>query len=386
MYVLPKKTKKHVSFSIAIIMQNFSSQDFEELLISGSGMAEDNYSSCAASTLQAANGTLLPAPIAISARVFQIIYGCLLVSLGILLNVLILVLVFRFKKLRTISFGIATQIAIADMGVTITHGIPLVVNNIAGRWVLGLDLCIISALVILMLVTMRTLLIFVFSFDRFASVFAPFFYPKYSRRITILMCVLAWSIGIAISLIAIPPIADCYIFSEPALSCSITTTCSKKCTILLFTHMATIIIPAIFTTVGFFLALYIKGRKFRHQDSQMLGLTEDMTDQEWRAMKTFFLLFLAVFAVTILPYFLFNVAALFGNIVRALIVKLSTTIVSLLIITDPIIIMRNADVKEAFNILMKHIIDYCHKILQRIKTNGSSQEQNMELVTMKELL
>ena len=228
-------------------MEDFPFQDLAELL-SGSGQVEYNYITCAAASLQATNATAFPARVAVSARVAYIIYGCLQVFLGILLNIMILILVFRFKKLQTISFAIAVQIAIADLGLTITRGIPTVVSNIAGCWILGVELCITSGLVILMLTDLRTLLIFVFSFDRFASVFAPFFYPKLSRRITILMCVLAWSTGAVIGLMGIPPIADCYSFSELSFSCTVTIRCSNNCKIFLFTHMATIIIYWIFSS------------------------------------------------------------------------------------------------------------------------------------------
>ena len=153
---------------------------------------------------------IIPAPIAISARVFQVLYGSLQVIFGILLNVLILILVSRFKKLRTISFAIAVQIAIANSALTVNNGIPTIVNHIAGRFVLGLEICITSGLVTL--TDLLTLLIFVFSFDRFVSVFAPFFYPKHSHRIIILMCVLAWCISTATNLMSIPQILDCWSF------------------------------------------------------------------------------------------------------------------------------------------------------------------------------
>ena len=110
----------------------------------------------------------------------------------------------------------------------------------------------------------------------------------------------------------------------------------------------------------------------------MLGLTKRVTDhQEWRAMKTFLLLFLAVFVVTILPYLLFNIAALSGSLVSALVQKLGSGIISLITITDPIIIMRNADVKESFN-------DFCSKTLKRNKfteADANNQERSMELAT-----
>ena len=350
-------------------MEDFVSLELAELS-SGSGVV-DNYTltnSCAASSLQSSANVsqIIPTPIAISARVFQVLYGSLQVIFGILLNVLILILVFRFKKLRTISFAIAVQIAIANLALTVNNGIPTIVNHIAGRFILGLEFCITSGLVAYMLTDLRTLLIFVFSFDRFASVFAPFFYPKHSRRIIILMCVLAWCISTATNLMSIPQILDCCIFVEPTLTCEISSRCSKICKIFLYTIRATSIFPAVIATVAFFLALYIKGRKIRRKESKMLGLVnKSITDQEWRALKTFSLLFLAVFLVIIIPILLFNMAALFGTVVHFLVVKLAFNIITLLVITDPIILLRNADVKEAFHKLTKPLVDFCHKNLQR---------------------
>ena len=98
----------------------------------------------------------------------------------------------------------------------------------------------------------------------------------------------------------------------------------------------------------------------------MLGLVnKSITDQEWRALKTFFLLFLAVFLVIIIPVLLFKRAALFGTVVHFLVVKLAFT---LLVITDPIILLRNADVREAFHNSTKPFVDFCHKKTPKKRT------------------
>ena len=210
-------------------------------------------SSCTVSSLQASPNIslIIPAPLVIGARVFQIFYGSFQVDFGLLLNVLILILVFRFKKLRTVSSGIVVQIAIANLILAISNGIYKVVNKPACDLILGLVLCITSGCAIYIFLTIRTLLVCFFSFDRFASVFAPFVYPRHSHRITILMCVLAWSISVAIFLMTISPILDCYSYANPTLSCVVSPRYNDNCSILFYTHMA-IIIFAVITSVVFF--------------------------------------------------------------------------------------------------------------------------------------
>ena len=89
--------------------------------------------------------------------------------------------------------------------------------------------------------------------------------------------------------------------------------------------------------------------------------------------------------MTILLNFLFNIAALLGSVARTLVIQLATNIVTLLVITDPIIIMRNADVREAFNKLMKPCMKVCCKALQRknqiTEVELNNHGQNLELAT-----
>ena len=61
----------------------------------------------------------------------------------------------------------------------------------------------------------------------------------------------------------------------------------------------------------------------------------------------------------------YPMAALFHTVVHFLVVKLAFDIITLLVITDPIILLRNTDVKEAFHNLTKPFVDFCHKNLQR---------------------
>lgn len=361
------------------------SYEGEGLSWSGSGAMEGNSSltsTCAVRSLQAANGTILPLPVAVSARVFQILYCCLQGVLGIFLNILIIFLILKFKKLQTTSSAIAIQLAIANLMLTVTYHIPSVLNHIVGRWILDLEFCILAGAILLMLTSLRTLLIFSFSLDRFALVFAPFFYPKYSRLITLSMCTMAWTISVVIGLVNIPPIFDCYIFSEPIMFCTFSSRCGGSCRIIQMLFFTVLLLPSQGISVGFFLALYLKGRKIRRIETKMLGLTRRrMTDQDWRALRTFLMLFVAVFMVTFPPNIFIGIINMYGRVVRTLAVQLASDIVALLVVTDPIIIMRNADFKEAFNTWIKPLKDFFRVAFKR-RQNNATKEENVGHLNM----
>ena len=325
----------------------------------GSGGTDDDYtntSTCIARTLEAANGSILPLPVFISTRVFQVLYGSVQVVFGTLLNALVLFLVFKFKKLRNLSSAVAVQLAMADIAVIFTYSLPLVVSNIAGGWILGSEVCVTFGFTLLMLFNLRNLLIFSFSFDHFATVFFPFCYPKHSCKIITFLCGLAWLTSTVVSILSTPSILDCYIFSEPILSCVVSPRCSNSCNTFHSVYLATLVAPSMIVPAGLFIALYVKGRLLIRKQAQMTGQNQKgLTDQERRALKTFFLILLAVIVVTLLPSILIPIAAIFGDKARALVVLLSSDIAAILTITDPIIVMRNADARKALR-ATKHLL------------------------------
>ena len=356
----------------------------------GSGMEYDSHgfpTICAAVAMEPTNETVLPPSVAIGNRTFQIIYGLLQVALGSVLNTLVLLLVYKFKKLRNISFSIAVQISVVNLMLVGTHSLPAVVNRIAGLWILGVEFCVASGLSTFMLGTLRTILIFVFSFDRFATVFVPFSYPRFRQKLMVLMCTLAWLASAALSLVGVPHILDCYLFSDPVLSCVFSPRCGPNCSILFNVWLAAVIIPSIIAPVGIFLALYIKGRLMRRNNSKMLGVsTKTFSASERRSLNTFFLLFLAVFVVTVLPILLLNISRSIGEVERILLVQLGNYVVTLLVITDPVVIMRNTDVRESFNQLLKSGLRHFREspLTKRRRSAGTCQKSDIEVAERKD--
>ena len=327
---------------------------------SGSSEIEGNIatSSCAASTLEALNNTkVLPTALNTALRVFQIIYVVILLVLGTLLNSLLVLLICKFRELRTPSFGIAFQICLNDVCLSIAFGISYLVTQIAGHWILGINFCIFIGFVLFSFFFLRTFLVFVFAVDKFCLVFTPFFYPKHSHKIVVIMCALSWCVSFVYSIIFIPGLLDCYDFVEPAMTCIFSSKCNKNCEVVNYILLPVTILPGTIIALLLFLGLYIKGRKLRFKHQNVFPQNGSrMTREDWRALKTFALLFLAILVIIFPPFIVFIVfQSLDINVAGYLAIIISVNISFLHVITDPLIMMRNGDVKECFKKVYKEI-------------------------------
>ena len=320
-----------------------------EVAASGSGMTEGNdtgASTCASLSLEAYNRTAVPTSLEIFTRVFNTVYYSAASGLGIYLNCLVIYLVLKYRKLHTVHFAIAVQIAIADLLVGI-GGFTTIISNLAGSFILGLEACIMSAFLSTLLVNARTALILSFALNCFISVFCPFSNSKCKRRIAAALGVSAWLFGLTMSLLTIPGLLDCYRFVSPTLFCTFSTRCSRTCKIFGLVYITAVVIPLLFIPMGLFLALYIKGRIIRKRESSVLGLPrKSFLASEWRALKTFGLQLLAIIVVTAGPILFLQTVRFLNTFVATTVTLIASWAAYLLIISDPIILLRNADVKE----------------------------------------
>ncbi len=202
-----------------------------------SSESKDNFTpinSCVLATVPNTTGTILPASVAIPARVIQILGLCLTV-VGTLLNALILFLVAKHKKLRTVSFAIAVQLAVVHLITSFNYVILTISVNKAYYGNVNPNHCTASGFTLHTLFILRTFLIFVFSLDRFLLVFMPFYYPKHQSKLVIVLSVLAYVISISFNTINLPGILDCFFYVEDALLCIIGSKCHFHCKVLFYT-------------------------------------------------------------------------------------------------------------------------------------------------------
>ncbi len=318
---------------------------------------------CAARSLQN-QATLSSATVLTTTRVIQCVFILFLLVFGTLLNIKVIVLVAKFKRLKNLSFAIAVQISVLDLILSITLAAVTVPNAIAKRWVFGEHMCSIVGMILLSCSILRTFLMFVFVIDRFLSVFLPFFYPRYKIKSMTLVVIASWILSIAFGIIAYA--LDCYRFTPISWLCSSYGDCNKACgtyTNLLYGGIAA---PATIIPIVLYIILYAKARRLKK--ASLSSSTESVVAiyhvQEWKATLTFFLLFITVFALTFPSLAVFLVIdSVYGNeeVPPALhvVAVVSVSIISLLVISDPIVIMRNRDVRDITNELKDNFIQRC---------------------------
>ena len=313
--------------------------------------------SCAARSIQ--GPVVLPYSIALTTTVRAVLatYYIITTLAGIILNTLVIVLVAKYKKLHTHSFVIALQVVGVDLVRSLMF-LAGVVNIIANRWMFGEHMCALTGIFLGTITQVRTILMFVFVTGRYLSVFYPYWYPAHKVKITTCLSLASWLIIILSSIVFLPGILDCYAFGTfpSQWMCIRTIECSPECSLALRIHLGILVLPD--TTVPIFMygRLFYKARKIqRTQKAQVSesAAAKELRQRERKTTVTFFLLFIAV-AALVLPNALLLLAIstvsshsdgklhptlyLFGMLCFA--------VLSLLPIIDPIVIMRNRDVRE----------------------------------------
>lgn len=298
-------------------------------------------------------------------RSFQTLFYILICVSGITLNSLLIVLVAKYKKLQTLSFAIALQVVVLDLILSSTVLLLRPLTSIAKRWLFGEHVCVITAYVYLTYLLLRTLLMFVFVIDRFLSVFFPFSYPKHSSKVMLILSVSIWVFCLVARII--PGILDCYAYVPTSYLCVQWTRCGPACVAAGNANLGVVFGPATVIPIILFGALYWKARQFKKRLSNMAGGSipndsgSDVRNREWKATITFFLLFVAVFALTTPVVFssilLSTISRHIGPSPVVFVIRsILSTMTSCLVIADPIVIMRNQDVREITSSIKVKII------------------------------
>ena len=114
-----------------------------------------------------------------------------------------------------------------------------------------------------------------------------------------------------------------------------------------------ILVPALTSSLVFIIALYVKGKKIRKNESAMMGIPKNsMSDSDWKALKTFLLLIITI-AVALIGITV--TTTLFGIGAPIELMVISSDVFFLYLITDLLVIMRNEDARQAWKQLYKSL-------------------------------
>ena len=300
----------------------------------------------------------------VTSATFRSIIGLINIAillLGTPLNSWVIALIIKHRKLQTLSFAIGAQIVIIDLFLSLLVSLTSISNIISNQWLFGEHGCIFYGYLMFAASFIRTLLLFIFVGDRFFSVFIPFWYPKYRKKIIIFFSVVSWVLPTVCGGPILPPLLDCITYYPSVWTCNVSTySCGGYCSYYINSLYTIIVLPTSLLSILLYSFLFCKAKKIHHSDTVATGTSNDNYRRERRANITFLLMFIAVIAVSFLKIALSLIkSVVFGENVSVLsfiITSFSFSIGLLLTILDPIIIMRNKDVRD----LLPEFIKRCY--------------------------
>jgi hypothetical protein len=285
---------------------------------------------------------------------------------ALLLNAFVIFIIARFKKLHTTTFYLALQIIVANLANIIVYYPYSSANAIADKNV-SLALCPALGFITSFLLAARNLLMFVLVADRFCLILMPFWYGRHRVRVVIPLSIGAWILALIVSVIPLIGFRKCYALSRVTWVCFISgrcgmTQCNSYSIFVTFLNNG-----GTFTAFLLYLALYCKAKKIQNritvaivsnESAEARAAAKEARKRDRRANATFMILFGALIGVT-LPAFIFAIfiraISIFftaqnrtsaANSYFVFISVVLTNLYLLIFITDPIVIMRNQDVRE----------------------------------------
>ena len=300
-------------------------------------------------------------------RYIVLIYHCLIFLFSIPFTLFTIFLIIKFKHLRDTTFMLPLQVVILDL-VNVLIFIPITASTtLSGQWVLGSSLCVTTGVVFSFDYRFRNLLMFVFVFDRFCTVFSPFRYNRYRKKIAFTL----WLIALVLSALSaiLPTIVGCYGFSRVLWRCLHVQIEHCQNHLICYSYITVLAvigqITGSYIPLIMYISLFIKAKKIRNQ---IIPAANVQTDGEQRKRDrkvnlTFFTIFLALFGFTFPPILAFVITDIILPILGVspiealvLISFILQELYSLLPIVDSIVILRNPATRKAIQMLKNRII------------------------------
>ena len=211
-------------------------------------------------------GQPLPIPINIQAilRCVQAVYYIINLVLGVFINLFVIVLTLRFKKLQNITFLLGLQVCFGDMlnGAIILPATAA--NAIAGQFLFP-GLCSVFGFAIFFLGHARTYLMLVLVLDRFCNVFVPFWYQRHRVKVVLTLSLGAWILAFIVALVPVKGLLNCYSVERNALACYPNQGCYHQGECLTYTWIVlTLTNICGVVSLAMYLLLFCKARKLRN--------------------------------------------------------------------------------------------------------------------------
>ena len=281
---------------------------------------------------------------------------------GSALNCFAFFLVARFKALRKRDFLLALQVLMADL-LAICYFPVIVATRLDGPAAIAGPIgCSMLGYIGILFHVIRYGAMFVLAFDRFTTVFFPFTYPAHANLTAFVLSTTLWLFGVVFS--STSAALDCYGLGPSTGMCTIYPECSDKCVIVrnLFYGSLTLL-GIVFPTIIYSM-LFCKARKMNKPISIGSLAMPPSVDTHRGAVLTFFILFITLCGCAVPIYvglFLLPLKKTRPEVYWGY-AGLSLTFLNIVVVADPITIMRKQDVTEKIQELWSSLKRYAKQL------------------------
>ena len=108
------------------------------------------------------------------------------------INLVIIYMIIRSKKLHQKAFYLALQLMVVNVLFALLVLPGVVVSSIAREWIFGKVICVILGMLNSAFFIAQYFIALVLTLDRFFTIFAPFFYEQHGTKVAIVMSLLLW--------------------------------------------------------------------------------------------------------------------------------------------------------------------------------------------------
>eukprot|EP00731_Ephydatia_muelleri_P013431 Em0007g741a len=286
----------------------------------------------------------------LQAAVF-LLYFCL----GVPLNAVIVFLVLKVKNLHQRDFAMTLQVIAADSLLVLC--LPFAVNSLLGNsHLLGPAECYVMGFVKLFVNFIRFMMMLVLSLDRFCCVFFPFAYAMYGTKVCACLSLAVWTLAGGAA--SIPLGIDCYGYQPNFGFCMIQPYCSVRCrSFTLGVVCVMIAFGGIVPTVLYSL-MFLKARSLAKRTT---AISPVVSGHGSRPHVTFLWLFVTLLGCSVpLAVVVVTFPALYPAHKTAFwtFFGMSMTAFEAIVVADPIMLMRNRDLKAAAGTVAMRLKDF----------------------------
>ena len=289
--------------------------------------------------------------------------GCLV---GASLNLFVIVLVIKFKKLHRIDFYITLQIVLADLFFCIILFPISATNAVTKQWAFNPGFCHFAGFLGFLIIEIRSYFLFILSLDRLCSVFLPLRYPMLQKKVVMVLSFVTWMVSISIPLVPLHGLLDCYSYAAEFHGCTVGRACKNGTACDTFAFLSVVFLNSVVVVaLVMYFIMFCKAKKVNARvmlSSSVIGNEAAALQQKHskQAIVTLAFYFTSLFALSSPQLFLTAIPLVLEDAIGFElpvwynVVHITTVnLVLALSFVDPIVLMRNGDIREVYKKVLR---------------------------------